>query len=337
MIDRRKMFLKTALPKQGGFGAAGVMTMPGAVPPPHALPLRMTSGVRAGLMDMAYIMVGCIVFVVGMNGLLIPHQLIAGGLTGAALLLNYAAPFCDVGGWYFLLNIPLVWLGWRHIGRRFMLLTAFGMVFFSLAASWIPVMPLAVQDPITAAIGAGVLCGLGAGLILRSRGSAGGLDILSIYLREKFGFSLGSLGFAMNGAILLAGAWFHDLQTALYSGIFIFVCARVVDAVLVGINPQKIVLVISDRWEDVAQTVMGQMKCGVTLLQGEGGFARHEKKIVCSVVRLTDVPRFKALTLGVDAGALLVVNDVCEVAGQRTFAGISTQACGREGRATHVR
>jgi len=235
-----------------------------------------------------------------------------------------------------LLNIPLVWLGWRHIGRRFMILTAFGMVFFSLAASVISLAPFAVHDSITAAIGAGVLCGLGAGLILRSRGSAGGLDILSIFLRERFGFSLGSLGFAMNGAILLASAWFHDLQTAIYSGIFIFVCARVVDAVLVGVNPQKIVLVISDRSENVAQALMHQIKCGVTFLQGEGGFARREKKIICSVVRLMDVPRFKAIALGVDATALVVVNDIAEVTGLRTFAGISTEAGGFGGIRRHA-
>jgi uncharacterized membrane-anchored protein YitT (DUF2179 family) len=259
-----------------------------------------------------------------MNALLIPHQLIAGGLTGAALLLHYSLSLLDVGWWYFCLNLPLLWLGWRHIGRRFMILTAFGMTFFSLAAHWMSLAPFAIPDPITAAIGAGALCGLGAGLILRSRGSAGGLDILSIYLREKFGFSLGSLGFAMNGAILLAGAWMHDLQTALYSAIFLFVCARVVDAVLVGINPQKIILVISDRSEDMAQALMHRTKCGVTFLQGEGGFARQKKKVICSVVRLMDVPRFKACALEVDACALLVVNDISEVAGQRTFAGIST-------------
>lgn len=333
-MDSRKMSLKPAL---SGRGAAAVVAMPGAVPEPHPLPLRIPSRVRAWIRDMGFIMAGCIVFVVGMNGLLIPHQLIAGGLTGIALLLHYAVPFCGVGGWYFLLNIPLVWLGWRHIGRRFMILTAFGMAFFSLAASLIPFTPFAVQDSIAAAVGAGVLCGLGAGLILRSHGSAGGLDILSIYLRKKFGFSLGSLGFAMNGAILIAGAWYHNLQTALYSGIFIFVCARVVDAVLAGINPQKIILVVSDRSEEVAQTLMNGMKCGVTFLQGEGGFARREKKIICSVVRLTDVPRFKALALGVDGNALLVVNDVSEVAGQRTFAGISTQPGGHKGSVPHVR
>jgi uncharacterized membrane-anchored protein YitT (DUF2179 family) len=325
------------LSEQGASNAAMAMTMPGAVPKARHLPLRLNSRVQAWMMDMVFIMAGCIVFVVGMNGLLIPHQLIAGGLTGVALLLHYAMPLGGVGGWYFLLNIPLVWLGWRYIGRRFMILTAFGMAFFSLAASLIPLTPFAVQDPIAAIIAAGVICGTGAGLILRSRGSAGGLDILSIYLRQKFGFSVGSLGFAMNGAILVAGAWYHNLQTALYSGIFIFVCARVVDAVLAGINPQKIILVVSDRSEEVAQTLMSGMKCGVTFLQGEGGFARREKKIICSVVRLMDVPRFKALTLGVDEGALVVVNDVSEVAGLRTFAGISTQAGSHKGSVPHVR
>lgn len=293
--------------------------------------LRGHRRIQEWLTDAAFIVAGCLVFVIGMNALLIPHQLIAGGLTGAALLLHYAIPFFDVGGWYFLLNIPLLWLGLRHSGRRFMILTAFGMTAFSVAASWVSVAPFAVHDPITAAIAAGVICGLGAGLILRSRGSAGGLDILSIYLRDQFGFSLGSLGFAMNGAILLAGAWFHDLQTALYSAIFIFVCARVVNAVLVGVNPQKIILVISDRSEDIAQALMHQMKCGVTFLQGEGGFVRKEKKIICSVVKLMDVPRFKACALGVDAKALLVINDTCEVAGQRTFAGISSKALCHEG------
>jgi uncharacterized membrane-anchored protein YitT (DUF2179 family) len=82
---------------------------------------------------------------------------------------------------------------------------------------------------------------------------------------------------------------------------------------------------------------MSGMKCGVTFLQGEGGFARREKKIICSVVRLMDVPRFKALTLGVDEGALVVVNDVSEVAGLRTFAGISTQAGSHKGSVPHVR
>ena len=314
--------------RRGASQAAVVLPLPAGVGRPSAL--APGSGLRAWLQDGAYIVAGCLVFIVGMNALLIPHHLIAGGLTGAALLLHYAAPLVDVGAWYFILNIPLLWLGWRHIGRRFMILTAFGMTFFSLAASgWKPA-PFAVHDPMTAALGAGALCGLGAGLILRSRGSAGGLDILSVYLREKFGFSLGSLGLALNGAILLAGAWMHDLQTALYSAIFIFVCARVVDAVLVGINPQKIILVISDRSEEVAQALMHQMKCGVTFLQGEGGFARRQKKVICSVVRLMDVPRFKACTLAVDGCALLVVNDISEVAGQRTFAGISTAAAGHE-------
>jgi uncharacterized membrane-anchored protein YitT (DUF2179 family) len=328
----RKMAMRLTDLKRGTPGGAVALTPPVMVRGWRHLLIHRR--IQEWLTDVTYVAAGCLVFVIGMNALLIPHQLIAGGLTGVALLLHYTIPFFNVGWWYFFLNIPLLWLGWRSRGRRFMLLTAFGMLFFSLAANWVSVAPFAVYDPITAAIAAGVICGLGAGLVLRSRGSAGGLDILSIYFRDKFGFSLGALGFAMNGAILLAGAWFHDLQTALYSAIFIFVCARVVDAVLVGVNPQKIVMVISDRSEDIAHALMVQMKYGVTFLQGEGGFARQEKKIICSVVRLMDVPRFKACALGVDAKAMLVVNDTCEVAGQRTFAGITRAAGCQEGIAT---
>ena len=298
-----------------------------AVPMPTAVRggsgLISHASIREWLVDAAYIMAGCVVFVVGMNALLIHHQMLAGGLTGVALLLHYAVGLCDVGWWYFLLNIPLVWLGWRHIGKRFMILTAFGMTFFSLASVWINPAPFAVHDPILVAISAGAICGLGAGLILRSQGSAGGLDILSVYLKNKWGFSIGSLGFAMNGAILAAGAWFTELQAALYSAIFIFVCARVVDVVMAGVNPQKIVLVISDRSEEVARRLMQQMSCGVTFIQGEGGFSRRDKKIILSVVRSMDVPRFKACAVGEDPEALLVVNAIGEFTGQQTFAGIS--------------
>jgi uncharacterized membrane-anchored protein YitT (DUF2179 family) len=128
---------------------AVALTPPGAVRGWNDLLRRHQ--IRDWLKDMVFIVAGCLVFVLGMNALLIPHQLIAGGLTGAALLLHYAIPFFDVGLWYFFLNIPLLWLGWRKNGRRFMLLTAFGMTVFSLAASWISVAPLAVYDPITAA------------------------------------------------------------------------------------------------------------------------------------------------------------------------------------------
>lgn len=89
-------------------------------------------------------------------------------------LLNYLQNKLDIGWWYLILDIPLAWLGWHRIGKRFMILTVFGVVFFSVAAVWIKPPAIAINEPILAVLAAGGLCGLGDGVILRSKGSAGG-------------------------------------------------------------------------------------------------------------------------------------------------------------------
>ncbi len=276
--------------------------------------------------DLALIAAGSMIFVIGLNTILVQHRLIAGGLAGAAILLNHLQPRLEIGWWYLLLNLPLVWLGWRRVGRRFMLLTIFGMVFFSLSAVWIKPPALAIEDPLLALLAAGVVCGLGAGLVLRSHGSAGGLDILSVYFKNRFGFSVGAIGFALNALLLAVGGWLYSLEAALYSALFLFVCSRVVDAVMAGVNPPRVMLVISDRADAVGQVLLQQNNCRITFLKGQGGFSQREKKVIYSVAPLMEIPRLKACVLKEDPEAFVVVNAACEVTERKTFAGMST--CG---------
>ncbi len=182
--------------------------------------------------DLLYIIFGCIVFIIGMKALMIPHQLLGGGIAGIVLLFYYIEPGVDLGLFYFLLNLPLIWLGWHQFGRRFLTLTIFGMVFYSIAAEWIKIPEMIFHDRIIASIFAGIICGFGGGLILRSRGSAGGLDILAIILNRKTGFSVANFSLALNAMPLAAGMWFNDMGTILYSCLFHFACSRVVKVVM---------------------------------------------------------------------------------------------------------
>ncbi len=291
------------------------------------LPSGVLQAWRAVAIDACLIMTGSVLFIIGLKSILVLHQLIAGGLTGAAILLNHLQPRLDIGWWYLFLNLPLAWLGWHRIGKRFMILTIFGMVFFSVAAVWINPPAFAISEPMLAVLVAGGLCGLGAGIILRSKGSAGGLDILSVYLKEKFGFSVGAVGFTLNAILLAAGAWFYNLEAALYSAIFLFVCGRVVDAVIAGINPQMVMLVISDHSEQIGQAMLRSSSCGISFLKGEGGFNRGEKKVIYSVARKVDIPKLRTRVLQIDPMALVVVNETCEVTGRKTFGGISRSTC----------
>ncbi len=294
-------------------------SIPGLGPSPLGIARRNATAIG---LDMIYIVSGCILFVLGMNGLLIPRGFVAGGLAGVALLLSYSVPYLGVGWWYLLLNIPLMVLGRRSISPNFFWLTLFGMGVFSTVANWVKPTPFDIQDPILAAVAAGVLCGAGAGLVLKSRGSAGGLDILSVYLNRKWGFSLGSVGMAMNGLLLAVAVWIYDVNVALYSALFFFVCSRMVDTILRGINPQKVMLVISDNAEEIATTLMTKLNCGVTFLKGEGGYEKKEKKIIYSIVRQMNIPRLKTCITTVDPGAFIVINHSCEASERRTFAGI---------------
>lgn len=278
---------------------------------------RYRRALEGPMTNLALISTGCLLCVVAMNGILIPHNLLAGGLVGLSILIHYLVSSLDLGMIYLLLNIPLAILGWRSISHRFMAYTIYGMLFFSFAAGVIhPEMP-DISDPMLAALLAGVINGVGAGLILRSLGSAGGLDILVIHLNRKFGLKMGSVIAAINGLVLTAGAYFYDLEMLLYSIICVYSAGRVTDAILTGFNSRKSMMIISDAAEEIADAILKDNGRGVTFLKGEGAFSRNAKKVIFTITTLTEMSKIKSLIYTIDPHAFVVINDTLEVMGSR--------------------
>jgi uncharacterized membrane-anchored protein YitT (DUF2179 family) len=269
------------------------------------------------LINLGLISGGCIVFVLGMNSALIPAKLLSGGLVGLAMIFHYLHPPLDIGLAYVLFNVPLVLLGWLSVSRRFMLYSLYGISFFSLAAALIKPAPVAIQDPILSALLAGVICGFGGGIILRSLGSAGGLDILAIYLNQKLGFQPGLVSFAVNGLVLLTGASIFGLEIALYSIIYVFTSSKVIDWVLMGFNRRKSMIIISEKSNEITREIFRIINRGVTLLKGEGGYSGKEKDVLFTVTTLTELPKMKKLIYEIDPEAFVVINDTLEVLGKR--------------------
>ena len=260
---------------------------------------------------------GSIVFVIGMNSVLIPNRLFGGGITGIAMILHYLFPSLDVGLAYFLLNLPLMFLGWFYISRRFMLYTTFGMGFLSLAAAIIKSPAARMEDPILAALFAGVVCGVGAGIILRSLGSGGGLDVLAILGNQKLGFRPGSVSFIFNAAVLLAGVHLFGLEIALYCLIYVFTSTRVLDAIIRGFNQRMSTLIISEKHEQIAEEIFKRVNRGATFIKGQGAYSRKERDLIFTITTLTELPRLKDVIFNIDPGAFVVINDTLEVLGKR--------------------
>ena len=267
--------------------------------------------------NLTLIMTGSLICVIGINALIIPFNFLSGGIVGMSILTHYLVPSLPMGWIYLLFNIPLALIGWRHISHRFMIYSVIGMVFFSAAAATIqPPVPV-LRDPMLAALFAGVICGTGAGLILRSVGSAGGFDILVIYLNKRFGFRIGAVIFLLNAAILAAGGFIYDLEMLLYSIVCLYSSSRTADAIISGFNQRKSLMVISDHADAIARTILADKGRGVTFLNGEGAFTGAPKKVIFTITGITELSKMKALIWQEDPNAFMVVNDTMEVLGKR--------------------
>jgi uncharacterized membrane-anchored protein YitT (DUF2179 family) len=266
--------------------------------------------------NLGLITLGSWLCAVAINGILIPHRFFGAGFTGVSLVIHYLVPSLPVAVLYFVLNIPLYALGWMFVGRRFFLYSIAGLLIFSATLAWTSIS-LPVYDMLLSALLAGIIMGVGSGIILRSLGSAGGLDILSIILMKRFSIRLGSSILAFNAFVLAAGAVLFSLEMALYTLVYLYVSSSMVNLVVTGLSQRKAVYVISPQWDKISQGINEKIQRGVTLIRGQGGYTGQEQQILYTVITFRELPRLKQLISVIDPNAFVVVTDTLEVMGQR--------------------
>ena len=267
------------------------------------------------LWNLLLIFAGSVLCAVGIKGILIPKHFLAGGVTGLALLVHYVFASLPLGFIYFLLNIPLFAIGWMFVGKRFFWYSLAGMIIFSAVIFWpYPVFP--VEDMILNALTAGIITGIGSGIILRSLGSAGGLDIFSIILFKRFSIRPGTTVMAFHVVMLLVALFRLPTELVLYTLIYFFINAYVVNLVVIGLSQRKAIMIISPRWKEISQQIMEKLQRGVTIVQGSGGYSGQSLHILYSVITLTELSRFKEMIRKIDPGAFVVVIETMEVMGK---------------------
>ena len=266
--------------------------------------------------NLLLIFAGSVVCAIGIKGILVPRQFLAGGVTGMALLAHYVFPSLQIGFLYFLLNIPLFVIGWMFVGKRFFWYSLAGMMLFSAVMFWpFPIFP--VEDMILNALAAGIITGLGSGIILRSLGSAGGLDILSIILFKRFSIRPGTTVMAFHAIILFIALFRLPLERVLYTLIYFFINAYFVNLVVIGFNQRKAIMIISPQWEEISRQIMEKLQRGVTMVKGVGGYSGQPLHILYSVVTIAELSRFKEMIRKIDPNAFVVVTETLEVMGRR--------------------
>lgn len=264
---------------------------------------------------------GVVIGVMGFQLFTVPLGFYNGGTVGASQVIRTLAvdhlglaPGIDLAGPLNLLfNIPLMLLAYRSIGRRFLVRTLFCMAVQTAAISFLHVSQPLITDPLTACLIGGILGGAGVGIILRAGGSTAGFDILGVWLAQRIPLGVGLITNLLNSCIYIACALLFDLQTAIYSLIFAFVCALVTDRLHTqGVNCGVMIITESPRMH---QRVMESVSRGVTFWEGTGGHSLKGKFVYYTVVnKFEEVVLRKAIEQE-DPSAFVVVSEDLRVYG----------------------
>lgn len=262
----------------------------------------------------AGLFLGSMIYSAGLNLFLVPNHIIDGGVVGISLIADALSPV-PFSLWVVLLNIPFFFVGYKKVGAGLALYAMTAILMLSLWSPYFEAMEPFTKDPFLATIFGGVIIGIGVGLVIRSGGSLDGTEILAIWLDSRSSFSVGEIVMFFNLFILGSAGFVFSWNSAMYSLIAYFICAKMIDIVTNGLDESKGVLIVTDHSSEVADAIMNRMHRAVTLLHGEGGFLRGRKKVLYCVISRLEVTRLKFLTHDVDPEAFLSVFDVREVQG----------------------
>jgi len=281
------------------------------------LPLVAPQGRAGVIFDYVQIVVGSLLVAAGTNLFFVPNNVVSGGVTGLAIIAHHLFN-TPVGAAVLLLNVPLLWLGWRYAGGvRFFVRTAVAVAVLSLgidlSAPWL-VAP--THDRLLVICYGGLVDGLGMGLVFRGRGTTGGTDILARLAHRHLGVGVGQSLLAINVAIFGAAAFVFGAEAVMVALALAFVSARVLDVVQAGFSAARAALIISKDPEGVRGAVLERLGRGVTLLHGQGGFTGEERPVLYVVVASHEVGRLKRLVAQTDPAAFLAITPAQEVLGE---------------------
>ena len=269
---------------------------------------------RSVLWNLLLLTLGSLVFAIGAQAILVHHKFIIGGLFGTGLLIFYKSNLFSPGIWYFLLNIPLLIAGWIFLSRRFFLYSLYGVCTLSLFSELLT-LNFAISNQLYAAVAGGAICGVGAGINLRSRGSGGGLDIIAIILHQKFNFGVGKFYMLYNVVLFTFVFSQYQPDIVIASIILTFISSISLEHVLALFNQRKIVYILSDSHLEIVDAISQDLHQGATLLEARGAYTGKHLQMVMTITNNLQLKRLEEKVFDIDPQALFVVENSFNVIG----------------------
>ena len=278
---------------------------------------------RVALHDALLIIAGSVVFAIGIDVFEVPYGLAAGGVTGLAMVFSAVAGTfgvtLPVGLQTIVINALLMVIVVRSGSRGYVARTAAGIVacgFFTDAL--VPLLPAVggEGDLLLCALWGGVVTGLGLGLVFRTGGNTGGTDIVAQLLARRTALPVGTAVIVVDGLVIALSATVFSVEQALYAAVAMFICGKVIDAVVDGPRAARAAYVISERHEEIAHEILHTLDRGCTELAARGMWSGESRPVLFCVLSRSETVWLKQTVAACDPNAIVVISEVHEVFGE---------------------
>lgn len=253
--------------------------------------------------------IGTTLAATGLELFLIPNNVIDGGVTGISIMLSYITKL-PLGLFIFILNIPFLIVGYKHIGKTFTICTLFSVCSLSIMVSAFKNLNAFTNDTLLASIFGGILLGIGVGLVIRNGGSTDGTEIVAIIFDKKTGFSVGEIVMFINIFILSSAGLIFGWDRAMYSLVTYFIAFKMIDITSEGLDESKSVIIISDKYKEITDALLARLGRGVTLLEGKGAYSNVPTNVIFVIISRLEIAKLKSIVNGFDKKALITISNV---------------------------
>lgn len=267
-----------------------------------------------------FMILGCIAYGTSTSLFLADNEIIAGGVTGLAVLINYLNPKILIGMISIVINLPILifgvkFQGWKFVIRCLITVATLGVVTDILGAIFKE--PLTTEGVLASLYG-GICQGVGIGLFVRYQFSSGGTELLGrLISRFVKALNIPVCVGILDGIIVVVGSIItHNPQNMLHALIVVFLSTKVSEMVLVGFEKSKLCIIITDKGEQISAELLKNSPRGVTMLNGEGMYTHKDHNVLFTCVKNYQLTQLKQIVRRIDEHAFIIVNDSAEVRGQ---------------------
>ena len=245
---------------------------------------------------------------------LVPNNIIDGGIIGISIMISYITKV-KLSIITFVLNIPFLILGYKQLGKSFLIKAAYAMLVFSVLLEQFKPVPELTNDILLATVFGGLLLGIGVGFVIKFGACLDGTEVVAILINKKTSFSVGQVVMFLNFFIYSTSGLLFGWDRALYSILTYFITFKIIDMVSEGFEQAKAAMIITNHGEEIANSIYKHLGRTVTMLEGEG-LISGKKVVLYAVVTRIEIPELKRIVAADDYSAFVTITDVNEIVGK---------------------